>query len=316
MPGDNTELYKKYRPQRLEDVVGQAVAVRTLKSFKDVPHAILFHGPSGCGKTTLARIMATRLGCVPDNAFDYSEINCGIVESGLEMAREIDRGTSGGALVGKARIWVLDEVQSLSRARFAQEALLKVLEEVPRHVYFMLCTTDPKKVLTAIRNRCTEIAVKPIPSKELRAVLADVAGREKAKVTDELLDKIVDFAAGSARRALVELEKALGIDDPDERLAAIGAAGAERAAFDLVRVLMPWKGKPQWSEVAQVLKDIEDQEPEGLRLLLLASARSMLLKNGSPLAYLVIDCLREALFDNGGKAVLAARCWEICREAK
>jgi DNA polymerase III gamma/tau subunit len=311
-----TELYKVYRPAKLDDVVGQATAVKSLKAFKSVPHAILFHGPTGCGKTTLARIMAGRVGCDITNRFDYGEVNCGVVESAIDMVRDIDRTMMGAPLCGTARVWILDEVQSLSRAKFAQEALLKVLEETPPHVYFFLCTTDPRKILAAIRNRCTEIVVKPIPPKELRGMLADVAARERVKASAELLDKIVDFAAGSGRRALVELEKVTGLPE-DERVDAVGAAGAERAAFDLVKALLPWKGKPQWTEVARVLKDVEDQEPEGLRQLVLSAARSALLKSGSPQAYVTIDCLREPFWDqNSGRALLAARCYEAVLQAK
>lgn len=311
----SSELYKRHRPKTLSEVVGQPDAVRTLQKFKDVPHAILFTGPSGTGKTTLARIMAEKVGAV--GRFDLQEVNCGTIDEPSKWVRQLEADMTGGAIQAKARGWILDEVQSLSRARFAQEALLKILEDMPDHVYFFLCTTDPKKILPTIRNRCSEVVCKTISDKEILGLIQKVAKLEKASVGQEVLDKIVECAAGSARKSLVELEKIIGMDDDEERMSAVGTQGLERAAFDLVKALMPWRGAPVWDEVAKVLKDIEEEEPEGLRQMVLASARSTLLNPKTDLrqkahAAKVIDRLRDQLWDkNSGRAILAAECFAV-----
>lgn len=312
----STELYKKYRPRTLGEVVGQKSAVETIKKLKAIPHAMLFHGPSGTGKTTIARIIANEV--LEVSKFDLQEVNCGVVESAIDMVRQIQQQMTGAAMGGKARAWILDEVQSFSRAKFAQEAMLKILEDGPDHVYFFLCTTDPKKVLTTIRNRCTEVGLKPIPVKDLEGLVTSVATAEKLKLSPEVLDRIVEAAGGSGRKALVELERVAGLPTEEDRLAAVGYQGSEKAAFDLVKALLPWRGKPDWAAVAGVLRAIKEEDPEGLRQMVLASARSMLLTD-KPIkqedmhrAYRVISCLRDPLWDrNSGHAILTAGCYEV-----
>lgn len=316
------ELYKVHRPKRLEDVVGQAAAVKTLRAMKEIPHALLFKGPSGTGKTTMARIVADELlGCKTDgNTGDYTEVNCALVESPIDAVRKIEQDMEYAPLGGnRARVWVLDEVQSLSRAGFAQQSMLKLLEDTPDHVYLILCTTDDKKLLPTIRTRCSEVVCKAIVDKDMMQLLRTVCGREKAKVSDDVLAKVVTAAGGSARSALVQLEKVVAFADGDDQMDAVSAVGVERSAFELVKVLMPFKGTPRWADVAAVLKEIEAEDPEGLRHMVMASARSTLLRPQAneaqrAMAYKVIDSLRDPLFDrNSGNALLAARCYEIIK---
>lgn len=310
-------FYQRYRPTALADVVGQETAVKTIEGFgKKIPHALLFHGPSGTGKTTIARIVSRMLGCDPSDRFDYREINCAAVESAIKMARDIRDEMYTAAMRGGNRVWVLDEVQSFSRAKYAQEALLKVLEDGPEHVYFMLATTDPKKILAPIRNRCTQIAVRALSVKELKQLVLRTAAAEGKKVDDSLASLVAEAANGSARAALVELEKVLGLEDPEDRARAVGAAGEEKAAFDLMKALLPFNGSPSWGEVARTLEDIKDEDPEGVRQMLLAAARTVLLKDGNakrgPQAHKVIRCLTDPFYDRAsGRALLAAACFTI-----
>lgn len=308
-------FYQKHRPAKLDDVVGQATAVKTIRGFgKKIPHAILFQGGSGCGKTTLARIVARMLGCPPENKFDYAEMNCGVVESAIDMVRDIQHAMTASPMGGDKRVWVLDEVQALSRAKHAQEALLKILEDGPGHVHFMLCTTDPKKILPTIRNRCTPITCNSIADRDLTTLVKRVAAAESVKLTDDVIEKIVSVAAGSGRAALVALEAVCGIESADDQLAAVDVGRAEKVAFDLVRELMPFNGTPSWAGVAKVLADIREEDPEGIRQMVLASARTTLLKGGktAPHAYRVIVSLSEPMYDRAsGHALLAAYCYEV-----
>lgn len=317
-----SELYKRYRPQTLDEVIGQDAAVRTIRGFKSIPHALLFDGPSGTGKTTLARIVARMLGTPPECRTDYVEKNCGSVESALEMARDIQGQMTLAPLEGKCRVWVLDEFQSLSRATYAQQALLKMFEDMPDHVYFMICTTEPDKVNKAIRSRCTRIPTGPIPDRDVARLVKEVAAAEKVKIADDLVDKIVDAAGGSARNALVELEKAIGIDDPAHRLDAVGGLKAEKVAFDLAKEIVPFNGAPNWATVRKLLEELKDEEPEGIRQVILALARNGLVNPKTPQArqehcYRVIMCMADPVYDkNAGRAVLTAWCYQICTRSK
>lgn len=307
------EYYKVHRPQTLDDLIGQPVVVKTIRGFKNIPHTLLMQGPSGTGKTTTARVVARMLGCDPSNKFDYSEINCGAVESPLDKVREIKGGMTGAGLMTAHRVYVLDELQTWSRAKGAQEALLKILEDTPPHVYFILATTEPKRVIPTILNRCTKITFHAVKADDLSALVTKVVAAERLDVARDVVAAVVEAANGSPRAALVELERVAGLP-PAERLAAVSAAGAEKAAFDLVRELIPFRGAPAWSRVAAVLSAIEEEDPEGLRQMVLASARTRLLKGGpdASMCYRAIRCLDQPFYDRAsGRALLAAACYSI-----
>lgn len=306
-----SSLYHRYRPQTYDDVIGQPAAVKVLKSFAgNYPKAMLFVGPSGSGKTTCARILAAEAGAEPP---DLVEKNTAVVESPIEMVREIQRDLYGEAMVGTRRMWILDEIQSFSRAKFAQEGLLKILEDAPDPVLFVLCTTDEKKLIPTVRTRCVRVVFNPVAEGPLVDLVTKIALAEGKPLTADLARRIASQAGGSPRLALVELEKILGIPPGDGRDECIEGVRAEKAAFDLARELLYSRGDPSFKNVAVILADIKDEEPEGLRQMLLAAARTTLLKGGpdAPRAYTLIQCLRDPYFDrNSGHALLAADCYK------
>lgn len=316
------ELWKRLRPRTLDGLVGQSAAVKTMRGWgKNVPHAVLFTGPAGTGKTSAARVLAAQVGCDPtnrDHRADYYELNCGAVEKPLVTIQEIASQLSGAPMAAAARVWVLDETQAFSRAKFAQEAMLKMLEDGPEknpHAYLFLCSTDPTKILKAVRSRCTPVEMKPVADVEMKKWLTGVAAAEKIAVGGNVVDRIVERAAGSCRTALVILENVGGVPAA-EQFAAVGGA-AETAAAELFKQLMPFRGAPSWPAVAKVLADLKDQgeDPEGLRQMLMAVAVGALLKDGSgreraPLADKVIHYLDTPYLDrNTGWALLAQGCY-------
>lgn len=302
------ELYRKHRPRKLEQVVGQPEAVRSLSAMisrKAVPHVLLMSGPSGTGKTTLARIVARELGC---GKRDLSEINCADFR-GIDTVRDIRQRMQLAPLSGSCRVWIIDEAAKLSND--AQNAFLKILEDTPGHAYFMLATTDPAKLLETVRTRCTEIKLGPVPNAGLATLIGSVLAAEgRDSLPPDLLGKLVDAAAGSARKALVLLHQVIGLDSDKERLAVLEKADAAKNAFDIVRGLL-WR-KMSWADMAAIIATVED-DFDGFRRLILANAAKELLKadpRSSGRAADVISVFRDHWFDCG-KAGLAVCCYEI-----
>lgn len=237
-------LYRKYRPQRFDEVVGQDHVVGTLtrEVIDDkVAHAYLFAGPRGTGKTTSARLLAKSLNCTNRN--DDGEpcntcISClGITEgtsldvieldaashNKVEDVREIrvNVGTVAAA-EGAHRVYILDEAHMLSRA--AGNALLKTLEEPPDHVVFVLATTEPYKLLDTIRSRSQRFDFHPVSSEILVDYLNTIADREGFTSDQAGLAMIATHARGSVRDAMSLLEQVAALGD-----GAVSSEGVTRA---------------------------------------------------------------------------------------
>lgn len=309
----------KYRPRTLDEVVGQDAAVKTIKSFKGkLPRAILLHGASGCSKTTLARIMAHEILKVDDRSMDFKEVNCGMAPSAIDMVRDLHASVTASAIIaGGKRVWILDEVQVLSQTPRAQELLLKVLEDSQPHIQFFLATTEPARLKLAIRNRCVEIAIKPIKPTDLTTLVDRIAKAEKIPLTDEVRERIVALANGGARDAVKALQKIAGLNTEAEQLEALGTGfGEDTPEFEIVKALDLYRGgsTPNWARVKDKLTALDEADPEGIRCMILAAARTALLKGTNPgLCYKVIMGLSDPMDDRrSGKAVLAARLWAVC----
>lgn len=306
--GQDVVLARKYRPRKLDQVVGQSAAVKSIQAMLDkgkVPSTLLFTGPSGVGKTTLARILRRKLGC---GGNDFCEINCGSVESAIETFRGIEQRMALAPIGGSCRVWLLDEVQSLSRTRFAQEALLKILEEAPTHCYFLLCTTDPGKLIKTVVNRATEVRLKPLAAKEIEAVVKAAAEGEKVKVPTAVLTKIVEAAEGSPRLALSALQKVISLESEADQLAAVSAADHQAAAFDIVRALI-WKTS-KWTDVVAIIEGLgPDQDWEGIRRLMSACAAKEVLK-GNHWGQKILYAIQDPWFDCGRSRLIQA-CFEV-----
>lgn len=227
-------LYRKYRPLTFDSVVGQQHIVSTLEhaiTEGRLSHAYLFCGPRGTGKTTMARILAKAIlcrnaeaaraegasGCMPDGTCEECEL---IAEGNHPDVYELDAASRTGVdnvreeiinsvnfapVRGKYKIYIIDEVHMLTTAAF--NALLKTLEEPPAHVIFVLCTTDPQKILETILSRCQRFDFHRIGNEDIEHRLSYVCEQEGFDYDDEALAIVARHAKGGMRDALSTLEQ-------------------------------------------------------------------------------------------------------------
>src|SRR3989338_8512707 len=170
-----TALYRKYRPQTFNDVWGQDHIVEALKNAiksEDVTHAYLFFGSRGTGKTSVARIFAREIGCEPEDLYEIDAASNG----GVGDVRELREGVKTFPFKSPYKAYIIDEVHMLSKDAF--NAFLKTLEEPPRHVVFILATTEMEKVPETIVSRCQTFTFKKPSRAILKKVVLDIARKE------------------------------------------------------------------------------------------------------------------------------------------
>ena len=293
-------FHTKYRPTELNDVIGNIDTKRKLNAlFREgrfEKQVFLFHGASGCGKTTFAGIMAEMLGC---SARDFKMINTGN-NRGIDTAREVLRTVKLAPMEGNFKVILFDEVHQTTKD--FQSALLTTLEDTPHHVYFILCTTDPQKLLPQLRNRCTEYEVKKLSDKGMMKLLCRVCDIELKTdgIEGKILEKIIEKAEGCARRALLLLEDIIYLP-ADQQLKAIAVFKTqEQRAIDLCRAILQ---KESWAKVCKILNSMED-DPESVRRAVLGYINSVILKEDSKRCMVIFNCFKEPFF-NTGKAGLS-----------
>ena len=303
------ELYRRYRPTKLSEVVGQDSAVQILKGMgkRDaIPHFILLTGPSGCGKTTIARILRNKLGC---SDVDFTEMNAA-QDRGIDMVRDIKNAVSHKPLAGECRLWLIDEAAQLTVD--AQAAFLKELEDIDDWVYFIFCTTDPQKLKPTIKTRATTIQLKSVGTKDLEKLVQRVAKAETDhELSEDVVDLLVDAADGSPRKALVLLGEVIGLSS-DKMVEALEKSVPAAEAIELCRELI--QAKSSWANIRKILNGIEglDEQVEGIRWLVLSYMTSVLLKGGSNSKAAEIIHLFKEPFYNSKKAGLVLACCDVC----
>jgi DNA polymerase-3 subunit gamma/tau len=287
-------LYLRYRPSELSEIKGNTDIVQSLEKMLSnpamFPHSTLLYGQSGCGKTTLARIIASRLGCVGD---DLRELNASDV-NGVDTVREIIKNSQYAPLEGSCRVWIMDEAAKLTGA--AQQAFLKILEDTPPHVYFILATTDPEKLLSTIKGRCQQFQVKPLTDSQMFSLLRKIVREEGEILEQEVYDQIIQDSLCHPRNALQILEQVLSVA-PERRLEmAKQTAEVQSQAIELCRALI---NHESWNKVNKILVGLKGQEEETIRRIVLGYCQAILLKEDNTRAGLIMEEMFDPFYNTG-----------------
>jgi DNA polymerase III subunit gamma/tau len=294
-------LYRRYRPQTPSEVLGQDHVVRALTgAIREgrLHHAFLFCGPRGTGKTSTARILAKMVNCEQGPTaepcgtctqcvavregthVDVVEIDAAS-HGGVEDARELREKAPTAPLFGREKVYIIDEAQRLSREAF--DALLKVFEEPPEGVRFVLATTEPHKMPATIVGRCQRFDFRRLTMEQLAEHLRKVAANEGATITDQAAEAIARHAEGSARDALSLLEQAsvLGGETIDDAAVAalLGAPRAE-VQHELADAVAVGDARSVFELVDRLVQD--GQDLRNVTAEALAHFRNLLLAKTAP----------------------------------
>lgn len=280
-------LYRIYRPQKFDEVVGQKHILQTLKNAikeNKIAHAYLFSGPRGTGKTSMAKLLAKALNCEhSDNSNrpcneckNCRSINEGshpdVIEldaasnNGVDEVRDIIDKVKYAPIMGKYKVYIIDEVHMMTPGAF--NALLKTLEEPPAHVIFILATTDVHKVLPTIVSRCQRFDFNRVGKQDMKKRIEDILNKENIEYTMDVVDLISELAEGGMRDALSILDQTIAYAGNKISVNHIRDIYGIATPSELVNFLKLCNA----NDYENVLRTIDEFEEKGLDFVRLTSS--------------------------------------------
>lgn len=274
-------LYRKYRPETFKDVVGQEhvtdLLAESIKQGK-LGHAYLFCGSRGTGKTSVARIFARAIGTTANDLYEIDAAS----NTSVEDIRALNEAVNTIPFESQYKVYILDEVHMLSKSAF--NAFLKTLEEPPKHVIFILATTEMEKLPETIVSRCQSFVFKQPTVEMLKKVVVDITKKEGAKIEPAAAELVALLGDGSFRDTLSMLQKVLSLSaDGEMTLAEVEkVTGAPKSdiVFGLVEAIASKNIEQAMAQLAQARDAHLDMKV--LAKLLLARLRYLLLKSVAP----------------------------------
>ena len=307
-------LYRKYRPTTFNEVVGQETIIQTLKNAKAqdrVAHAYLFCGPRGTGKTTIAKIFARMLNCTSteDNQPCGECENCkmalngshpDIIEidaasnNGVEEVRNLIDRVKYAPMQGQYKIYIIDEVHMMTKSAF--NALLKTIEEPPKHIVFIFATTEPNKVLPTIISRCQRFDFSKVSAKDIAQRLTTVCEEEKIQIDAEAISLIASLADGGMRDALSILDQCVAYCSSEIHIADVRKIYGVLTLDDIGQLFANLYHK----DIEKLMTELQHISDQGMDLVRFTSDFISILKNSviydySPTTTLMDDSTKELI---------------------
>jgi len=303
-------LYRTYRPRTFKEVAGQEVIVKTLQNallHDKIAHAYLFSGPRGTGKTSIAKILAKAVNCekapikdacgecatckaIQSNTIgDVVEIDAAS-NNGVDEIRDLREKVKYLPSMGKFKVYIIDEVHMLSTGAF--NALLKTLEEPPKHVIFILATTEPNKIPSTILSRCQRFDFRGISPSDIEKKLKEIRDIENIKITDEAIREVARYAEGGLRDALSLLDQAISFADENVTEEDIYAVSGSVSKQNLIQ-LLDFIYHKKTTEAFSLLNDMIEDGKEVNKIVsdLIATLRDLLIEKN-----VVFDAIRPTKY--------------------
>ena len=303
LPHGYGDFYHKYRPLRFEEMAGHKQIISSIRKAvlaKYPSQAYLLTGESGTGKTSTARIMALSLNCIKGSKEGEPCLECSackLILSGkatdiIEVNAADHRGIGDIRTLChtmglmpyplKNKVYILDEAHQLTND--AQSSLLKELEEAPKHVYIILCSTHPQKILPTVKNRCQKFKFGSLRRAEMLSLVEEVATLEGEDLPNRVYEAITDASGGSPRQALVLLQQVVQLGStslPDILGLIDNGEGEEPNVFKICFELNK-QGNPSWTTIVKLYKEAIHLGAPGIGMMVAGFFRGQLLKAKTP----------------------------------
>jgi DNA polymerase-3 subunit gamma/tau len=285
-------IFVKYEPKKIDGILGNEEIKIIIEGFlnkKEIPQCYLFHGAYGCGKTLFSNLIAKELNC-ENNIYELNASN----DRGIDAIRRIIENSQFKSLNNKPKAFIIDEAHQLPT--LSQEALLTTLQKPPKNTYFFFCTTELNKIIKTIQSRCQKLEVEKVSKRKLYPYLIDISIKENNEITKKVARQIVEISEGHVRDSLSILERILEFKDEEKQLKAVKEKTQENSTIiDLCRLLMK---ENNFSEnIRKCLIDLQNENPESLRKVIINYMMKAILNNGNRRAALIIDCLENIVYD-------------------